>query len=744
MTKKFISKIVVLTVFISAFGVVSFANAAVDSASTSTDVNNVVPVITATPSDGGSHSGAGTGSTDGNPTDVGDLVTFTATAFDVNTDQYYLAVCKSDAIVVGDNTYPTCTGGHWHDDGLFTAVASTSEATETYTTLVGDSESNDWYAFICDKVSGSGGCYPTTGTGDQGSATGTVTFADVPADGDTITIDSIVYEFDTANNGTTGGSEVEVDTSASEDGAEAAAALVAAEAGTSSSMTSRGAIVYVFADTAGAAGNSLVMLISCANCSLSGSTLTGGDLENASPFHVNHAPSFTTVTINDGSDTIEPDETITFAVAVADADTNVADDTVTAYFCSGESDQGGVTSAFNYATNTCTGGTLLCSNTATLSSGTGIATCTDTQNIVSVPTAHATDYTVMVYVEDNHSEPASSGTTSNDFTVTDVAPVLGTYTAIDVPAPSAGGTDTVDFSLTLTDDNGDGDLTEVVGRFFYESGGVDSNDTPADNDCSADENNCYIAATTTAQAGTTPVADSCYIDTNTVSSGTGKTATGSEYTATAICQVTVFFNASDGSWDAAADATDGTNPSDFADAGVTLTMPALQGIDIREASIAYSTVSIGGTSAEQTANMGSVGNIVIDVLLDGTDMTGDGTIAAAQQKFKVSTFDWDTGGAFALLNTAVGGTEVNGCLDVDIPVREAAYNLCDDGSTACTVPDEASDCTATTLKTCINHSSDGDTPLYWKIRIPATQAAGSYTGSNTFTSTNDLGTTCAD
>lgn len=120
---------------------------------------NTAPSFTAGPSDG---SSAGT-----TPTNVSSNVTFTATATDAESDQYYLAVCKTNAVTVGSNAAPTCDGGSW---AISSATDSGSQASVTYTTLTADAESNAWYAFVCDKTASSPACSSSSqGTGDAGS-----------------------------------------------------------------------------------------------------------------------------------------------------------------------------------------------------------------------------------------------------------------------------------------------------------------------------------------------------------------------------------------------------------------------------------------------------------------------------------------------------------------------------------------------------------------------------------------------
>ena len=121
---------------------------------TSTNVDNEVPVFTVQPSDNGSD-----GTT---PTNVGNDVTFTATASDPNKDNYYLAICKTNQVTAGSSAAPTCPGGTW---AISSSTADDAEASVTYTAQEEDAQSNDWYAFVCDG-NGTPGLCSSSSTGD--------------------------------------------------------------------------------------------------------------------------------------------------------------------------------------------------------------------------------------------------------------------------------------------------------------------------------------------------------------------------------------------------------------------------------------------------------------------------------------------------------------------------------------------------------------------------------------------------
>jgi len=104
---------------------------------------NNAPYFTVNPSDNGSASTS--------PTNYGTNVSFTATAQDDDVgDDYYLAICKTNAITAGNNAPPSCTAGDWCISNL---ASSTNEASCDYSTA-DSGEELEWYAFACDKHAG--------------------------------------------------------------------------------------------------------------------------------------------------------------------------------------------------------------------------------------------------------------------------------------------------------------------------------------------------------------------------------------------------------------------------------------------------------------------------------------------------------------------------------------------------------------------------------------------------------------
>jgi len=567
MNKKIFSVFAVLTLAVGLFGFVAVQRVFAASSSTSTTISNVAPSIGTGPSDGGSD-----GTT---PTNVGANVTFTATASDANVDQYYLAVCKTAAITAGASAAPTCTGGSW---AISTATASGAQATVTYTALVGDAQSNVWYAYVCD------------------------------------------------GNGTPG----------------------------LCSSVSQGA----------------------------GST--------GSPFNVNHAGTFGTVTSTDaGGGTIAPGDTIRFTLVhpanLADADTDTTQDTLTMHVCTA------ATTAYDYSANTCTNGATICDSSA-VNPTTTDATCNDGISLTTVPTAHAT-YNYKVYVEDQHNFPAS-GTAAQTYDVIEMAPVITGWTTTDNinGTITAGGSDVISYAVAIEDYNGDNDISNVEGRFFDKLGGTL-------NTCTANEKNCYIQTSCTLGSVSSPTG-----------AGT-KTAMGLDKDLTADCSATVWFNANaSNGWEFHVNPTDsGSVVTGLADTAVSKVVAALSAIGVTPATIAYGSLAVNTDSSFLSSALQNQGNQIIDVLVSGTNMTsGSDTIAAAQQKWNEinADFTWSSSGVALVTSASVGG-ESNGCLNRDLAVRA------------------------------VHGTATEDESIAWKIHIPLAQASGSYTGTNTFATTSN-------
>ena len=519
------------------------------------NVTEVRPSI-GTPSDGGSSTST--------PTNVGSNVTFTATGTDPNSDNYWLAICKTGGSITpgAGGAAPTCTAGAWCVSS--SAVASGTQNSCTYQAQQTDTESNSWEAYVCDDDTTTSSC-SAAATGD-------------------------------------------------------------------------------------------------------------------SPFAVNHPPVIGTVTIGPSygsSASVDPGNGSTgavyFQVGVTDPDSGGTQDTIDMFACTN------ATTAFNPATGTCTGGTILCSVTG-VTTGTN-AQCTDS-NLAPIPTSHGTKNVKIFLRDSSTTKLADNGTNNNQsYTVTDIAPTVSGFSYGSNPLiPIAGSSVNQTFSATISDDNGYADVESAYGAIYVSPATLTGAGA-----CTTDsEINCYD----------TP---SCNL---TGGSGTNVTVN----CGAAGNLITTWFNiAPSAEWKTHVTAVGGSTYS-LATEG-TFTVNTLNAIDIVESSIPYGTLALGGTSASQTVTFQNAGNVITDTLISGTNMTfGGNNIVAAQQHWSpTSSFTWGSGD-YALLTSASIGSAVNGCSDRSIAVTT-------------------------------DHASYTTSPIYWKLQIPASQAAGSYTGTNTFLAT---------
>ncbi|MDO8515645.1 MAG: hypothetical protein Q7S28_00145 [bacterium] len=101
------------------------------------------------------------------PTNVGSNVVWVGVGTDPNSEAYYLLLCKTSSTPTANaGAAPTCNGGAGSLWGVSIATASGVQATSTYTALVGDSEMNEWFAWICDGNAGGAQCNATYKNGN--------------------------------------------------------------------------------------------------------------------------------------------------------------------------------------------------------------------------------------------------------------------------------------------------------------------------------------------------------------------------------------------------------------------------------------------------------------------------------------------------------------------------------------------------------------------------------------------------
>jgi|GEM_PF-1621261 len=142
------------------------------------------------------------------PVNVGAAATFKATANDGNNDQWYLAVCRTNAITANSNAAPTCPGGEW---AVSTATDSGSPATASGVISASSTiESYEWFAFACEKNSFNPQCsaMSNSGTGGGNGSPFYINHAPLLSSisdngpknpGGNLTISAAVNDYDTAN-----------------------------------------------------------------------------------------------------------------------------------------------------------------------------------------------------------------------------------------------------------------------------------------------------------------------------------------------------------------------------------------------------------------------------------------------------------------------------------------------------------------------------------------------------------------
>jgi len=280
------------------------------------------------------------------------------------------------------------------------------------------------------------------------------------------------------------------------------------------------------------------------------------------------------------------------------------------------------------------------------------------------------------------------------YTVQDVPPTLIGYTNPSSITLTAGSSSAYNSIVDLQDNNGENDITaaDVV---LYDADLVG-------NTCTANQQNCYYASTPS----------DCILD----------TTYGTTSQVELRCSVTVWFNALPGTnWKLRANpTTDLGRLTTLADSGTLVTMPSLAAVTVEESGIAYGTLYVGQTSATGiTTNIGNVGNVIVDAVIQGTKMCTDSPTCASdsthtpierlQQKWAKAAgqnFIWSSQGHPLIAAGGPGDPDTYGCANLDLAIRTSA---------ASTALDQA---------------------IYWKLNVPSPVLTGSYTGTTTIAVTS--------
>jgi uncharacterized delta-60 repeat protein len=299
---------------------------------------------------------------------------------------------------------------------------------------------------------------------------------------------------------------------------------------------------------------------------------------------------------------------------------------------------------------------------------------------VPIPTAHGSHNAYVFVVDSNGLQ--GTGTSTQSYSVTDIAPVVEGYNTPNL-TPNAGVSTAYSFTATISDNNGDNDVTSVNGLIYDDYAVNLSSGT-----CTSNEQNCYLRPTCTLS----------------------DVGAGTDTSLTATCSaITTWFNINPTGtpgtaiWKAHANPSDGNGTVTNAADSTPFTVDAVSSFGIPESSIDYGTLNIGLVSTQKSITLQNAGNVVSDAWISGTDMTsGANTMGRAQQHWSGSSgFGYASG--YAMVQTPSNASPATGCFNANVAVRTAHAS----GST--------------------------DSAVYWLLLAPDGVKAGSYTGTNSVT-----------
>ena len=437
-----------------------------------------------------------------------------------------------------------------------------------------------------------------------------------------------------------------------------------------------------------------------------------GSGDSASPFIVNHRPSFTVYNDSGG---VNPSARVTWTTTSSDPEGAQADDVVELYVCK--------TNSFDIWNKTCAGGFWCNTDTAPNASAvTSDPTCYYDMDSVKQDGT----YEAYGFVVDEHKHAATGAPQATDSVLT-VNNTTPTIENIGVYNTSGGSPDT----LVLTTANGQtagfrvkfdvvdtnscqtqGVTDEILGAemnlYRYTEGVFEMTNCDATGEYNT--NRCYTdeVATGTWQPSCVQDESSC--------SGSGDSSVGW------TCTFPLWYNASPTGagtqyvtslWRASVKASDNNFATSTLTDGTTgQSLQSLLAFDVpAPLTIDYPALEPGFNSdvTNDTTTLAAWGNVGLDEFVWGTKMCtaadqGGGcaggvtrTILPASQKYSNAAFDYDLAGT-ALLEGAVDG--IGDILDIHVP------------------------------KTVV-HTAPSSLDTYWGIAIPGTiTLAGAYTGQN--------------
>lgn len=414
----------------------------------------------------------------------------------------------------------------------------------------------------------------------------------------------------------------------------------------------------------------------CSEVGNQGSAPGSGD--DSSPFFINHAPAFTSVSTTD--DNKDPGEDYTITAVVTDGDSEGGVDELRMYVCSTDS----------WATSTGCTADQYCYATSTSPN----ISCTYATGTIAIDG----DWDYYTFVKDWHDMPATGNSQTNTYTVNNVAPSVSSVLingTQDIELNMRGMNEVVasSSSVSITDNNGCQDILGATSTIYWSS-------ATGEYGCSQDDNDCYPIGSVNCEA----VAGTC-----------GDTSP--DATMAYICTTTIAYHAipTDGSggnypyggtnWLAALTAYDEAL-SNTATSVTGVDVVTLSALDVSEDEVPYGTVKGGQNTGDSnaTTTVLNLGNSPLDSGIDVNDMDKDdlsaNLIEAENQYFGTSTFTYGSGNTFYV-------EEASSTLQLDIDaVKPTSDTLVSD-------------------------------QIFWGIGIPAGKPSGTYTGMNTFSAILD-------
>ncbi|PLX21203.1 hypothetical protein C0584_03245 [Candidatus Parcubacteria bacterium] len=363
-------------------------------------------------------------------------------------------------------------------------------------------------------------------------------------------------------------------------------------------------------------------------------TSNSGSGDSGTPFHLNHAPSFSSISTTD--DLNEPGQDFTVEAVVTDGDVIGGADVLTLDVCTTNS----------WATSTGCADSTICTATSTSAN----VSCTWTSPI---PLQDDTAISYYGFVMDDNDMAASGNSQTSTYTAANATPsvssvLLNNGTAITLNIKGAADKTVYASSTTITDNNGCGDIDSATGTIFWE-------DAVGGADCSADDNDCYQIAS-----------GSC-----TVSGCTG----GNDIDVVVQCTTDLVFYAkptsgdgtdANGAWDTAwfASIRAFDEAASYASTSPGVDVNTSSAIEVTEPEIAYGSLIANTDSGSDnaTTTVVNAGNSPLDTNLIGDDMlrelVGPEYIPASNQEFLLSNFTYGGGTNIASSSQTLADTVI--------------------------------------------------------------------------------------